>query len=510
VTDPRKRPEPRFSRRTAAVLILSAWVGALGWLAQRHYLNAAAGEGVARWPVPPGSAYHTIRLGDRQYGLSSLTIDTLAEGLRVTELVTLDLPRLSAGVPRRTSVRIEALYTRGLQLSRWQADLLTERGRRSTVGLVAGDSLLTVVHTAQDEPPETLTVRLRRPIILPSAIPLVAASRGLPRPGSKLNLEVYDPLNDELRTERLTVAAESVFTVPDSAEYSETLRRWRVAHADTVRAWRIDGVEHGLPLSRWVDAAGMTVRQDHALGARLERSAFEMVNTNYRALPPPLWDTSAAAPSYLPSQGTEPPGRHLAVVAYLAPRDPLPAAVPGLEGGWQARLGDTLRIGPEAALDSAPSPPAAVEARVGEDAGVAATARRVVGAERRPEVMARLLGDWVRRTITLREGPGASTAGRTLARRSGTPGERALLVVGLARSVGLAARPVWGLVKRDGRWQLHPWVEIHTGTWMPVDPATPGRATANRVRLAVGGEARLLDLVVRAGRLRLRVLEDTQ
>jgi hypothetical protein len=65
-------------------------------------------------------------------------------------------------------------------------------------------------------------------------------------------------------------------------------------------------------------------------------------------------------------------------------------------------------------------------------------------------------------------------------------------------------------VKRDGRWQLHPWVEIHTGTWMPVDPATPGRATANRVRLAVGGEARLLDLVVRAGRLRLRVLEDTQ
>jgi len=509
VTGARNPSEPRFGRRTAAVLILSAWAGALGWLAQRHYLNPG-GESVTRWPVPPGSAYHAIRLADRQYGLSSLTIDTLTEGLRVTELVTLDLPRLSAEVLRRTSVRIEALYTRGLQLRRWQTDLLTERGRRSGAGLVSGDSLLTVVHTVEGEAPETLTVRLRRPIILPSAIPLVAASRGLPRPGSRLNLEVYDPLNDELRTERLTVAAESVFTVPDSAEFSQTLRRWRVAHADTVRAWRIDGVEHGLPLSRWVDAAGMTVREDHGLGARLERSAFEMVNTNYRALPPPRWDTSAAAPSYLPPQGTEPPGRRLAVVAYLAPRDPLPAAVPGIEGGWQARFGDTLRIGPEGAADSLPSQPGPVEARLAADAGLAATARRVIGAERRPEVMARLLADWVRRTITLRDGPGASAAGRTLARRSGTPGEGALLVVALARSAGLAARPVWGLVMRDGRWQLHPWAEVHTGTWMPVDPTGPGRVSANRVRLAIGGEARLLDLVLRAGRLRLRVLEDTQ
>jgi hypothetical protein len=505
-----RRRRPRLSRRTAAVLILGAWGLSLGWLAERHYVGGGAAEGASRWPVPPGSGYHTIRLADRQYGLTSLSIDTLSDGLRVTELATVDLPALRSGVARRTSLRIEALYTRGMQLKAWRCDLLTERGRRFGVGTVDGDTVLTVINRAGDEPPETLTVRLRRPIILPSAIPLVAASRGLPRPGSRLNLEVYDPVEDELRTDRLTVAAESVFVVPDSAEFSETLGRWRVAHADTVRAWRIDGAEYGLPLSRWVDAAGMTVRIDHALGARIDRSAFELVNTNYRFLPPPLWDTSAAAPSLLPGGGGESPGTSLTVVAHLAPQGPLPLSVPGLEGGWQWRSGDTLRVAPREGGDSIELT-SRVEVRLGESPTLLTTATRIAGADRRPEAVTRALTDWVRRTITLRDGPGGSSATRVLARRSGTAEERVTLLVALARVAGLDARRVWGVAWRGGRWQLAPWAEVHTGAgWLPVDPGlAKGTAGVNRIRLATGGEPRLLDLVLRAGRLRLEALGES-
>ncbi len=501
---------PHLRRRTTAVLILAAWAGALGWLAQRHYLGGDRTERSSRWPVPPGSAYHSVRLGDRQYGLASVTIDTLPEGLRVTELVTVDLPALQDGVPRRTSLRIEARYARGLQLRSWRGDLLTEHGRRFVTGSVIGDSVLTVVNRAGDVPPETLTVRLRRPIILPSAIPLVVASRGLPRTGSRLNLEVYDPLDQELRTDRLLVAAESLFTVPDSAEFNETLGRWRVAHADTVRAWRIDGTEHGLPVSRWVDAAGMTVRIVHPLGAHLDRSAFELVNTNYRALPPPLWDTSAAAPSLLPGTGRDHPRPGLTVLAYLAPRAPVPEGVPSLEGGWQRRTGDTLHIARRTGWDSVPDRPDGRAARLEENPELMATATRIVGAERRPEAMARALNTWVRRTITLREGVGGSAAARVLARKSGTAEERVVLLVALAHAAGLAARPVWGVVREGEHWQLATWAEIHAGVWVPVDPGSPGATTGtNRVRLAIGGEGRLLDLALRAGRLRLAVLEES-
>ena len=140
------------------------------------------------------------------------------------------------------------MYTRGLRAHRAGSRTCSpNRAGLREPASSSGDTLLTVVSTAAAVSQRRRSPsRLRRPVVLPSAIPLVAASRGLPRPGSKLNLEVYDPLDHELRTERLLVAAESVFTVPDSAEYSDTFRRWRVVHTDTVRAWRLDATVHGL------------------------------------------------------------------------------------------------------------------------------------------------------------------------------------------------------------------------------------------------------------------------
>lgn len=501
-----------MTRRRAAVLILVAWAGALGWLVERSYLGRRGQDRPSQWPVPPGSAYHAIRIGDRQYGLATFTVDTLPEGLRVTELVTIDLPPLQPKSPRRTSARVEALYTRGLQLVRWQSDLLTESGRSAGSGTISGDTLLTVVTAPRGDVPETLSVRLPRPVILPSAIPLVAASRGLPKPGSRLNLAVYDPFDEEIRLERLTVAAESVFTVPDSAEFADALRRWRVAHSDTVRAWRINSVEHGLPVSRWVDAAGMTVRLQHALGATFERSAFEIVNSNFRALPPPPWDSGPTAPRLVLTDGNPAPQRHLTLLTHLMPDRPIPRIVPSLEGGWQERAGDTLRIAPRTEPDSGSQPLGSVDLLTRGDSSIATAAARIVGNEVRPEWVARRLNDWVGRTITLRGGPADFSAHRTLSARRGTAAERATLLVALAHAAGLEARRVWGLAAVNGGWELRAWVEWRSagGTWTPADPSSPaGQTLANRVRLATGGEPMLLSLALRAARLRLAVLEDT-
>ncbi len=501
-----------MSRRTLGALILLTWVSSLAWLVQRHYWGAPRASDTPRWPVPPGAAFAAIRLGDRQYGLATLTVDTLRDGLRVIELVTLDLPRPTSRALPRTSVRVEALYSRGLQLQRWRSDLLTEHGRVATTGEVSGDSLLTVAITGRDERPETLHVALRRPVVLPSAIALVAASRGLPRTGTKLNVEVYDPIDQELRTEHIAVAAESVFTVPDSASWSENLNRWIIAHADTIRAWRLERLERGLPTQQWIDAAGMTIRLRHPLGAVIDRSAFELVNSNFRALPPAPWDTTAATPFYGPSSGSAEPARALSLVARLAPANALPGNLPVLEGGWQSRAGDTLRIAPSSDRDSAPDAMPLAEPLISsDDPGLARTAALIAGRERQADARALALGDWVRRTIALREGSGAASATRVFRDRRGTAAERVRLLVALARSVGMAARPVSGVVRADGRWLPHEWAEIWTGVWTPIDPELARTAPrAARVRLLAGGSGRLLDLALRAGRLRLDVLEETR
>lgn len=501
-----------MTRRTAATAILLAWFGALGWLVQRHYLSAPRASDTPRWPVPPGSAFHAIRIGGRQYGIASLTVDTLPEGLRVVELTTLDLPPTRPGSPRRTSTRTEALYSRALQLRSWNSRLLTEQGRSASVGEVSGDTLLRVINTGEGEQPETLLVAIRRPVVLPSAIPLVAASRGLPRTGTKLNVEIYDPLDHELRSEHLSVAAESLFTVPDSAEFNPSIKRWMAAHADTVRAWRLERYEHGLPVLQWVDAAGMTVRLQHPLGAVLDRSAFELVNSNFRALPVPLWDTSAAAPSYLMSDGPAEPARHLSVRARLTPSGALPKLLPALEDGWQSRRGDTIEVRAVTGADSAPERAVLADPLLdSDDPGLARVAALTAERVRDPARVAQALNDWVRRSIRLRVGAGSWSALRAFNSRSGTRVERVRVLVALARSAGLEARKVSGLARVDGRWQLREWAEVWTGTWTPLDPAAAGASpSAARIRLWTGGNARQLDLALRAGRLCLDVLEETR
>lgn len=502
-----------LNRRTLAVAIFALWIGALAWLVDRHYLGdrvTAPGEN-PRWPVPPGSAFLTVNLAGRQIGLATLSVDTLQEGLRVTELTTIDLPRIVADTPRRTSERIEAMYSRGLQLLRFQADLLSEHGRSRVTGILEGDSALVLIAQTPDAPTDTQRVRLRRPVVLPGAIPLVAASRGLPRPGSRLNIEVYDPIESELRVERLTVAAESLFVVPDSAQFNEQTRRWEVAHADTVRAWRLDWLDHGLPSQLWVDGAGLPVRIANRIGTVMDRSAFEMVQANYRKRPPPTYDSSTAAPRYLPSDKVAPVRQRMTALVQLAPDlARFPRRIAPFTEGWQAQSGDTFFVGPRDTVmtrDSTVRADMPIWSLATPDSTVSAAARRIVGSATDPQKIGELLAAAVRQQIKVRPGEIRRTPARLLLERSGTAQERVNLLVALAIGAGLEARPVWGLVQIDGAWVLRPWAEIWTDNWMPFDVATAGH-DAGRLRLATSGNSRFLALAIRAGRVRAQVLEE--
>ena len=83
----------------------------------------------------------------------------------------------------------------------------------------------------------------------------------------------------------------------------------------------------------------------------------------------------------------------------------------------------------------------------------------------------------------------------------------ATLYVALARSAGLPARTVAGLIYLNGRFYYHAWPEVYLGDWVAVDPTFDQYpADATHLRFAIGGLARQVELFPLVGRLTLEVL----
>jgi transglutaminase-like putative cysteine protease len=112
--------------------------------------------------------------------------------------------------------------------------------------------------------------------------------------------------------------------------------------------------------------------------------------------------------------------------------------------------------------------------------------------------------DWTS-TLKRNAAPRIPSAIRVLEARGGDPSEVTVLFVALARAVGLPARPVAGLLWRDGRFYYHAWAEVYLGDWVAVDPMLGTTADVHRIRLTTG-LARHVDLLRLIGNLRLETL----
>ncbi|MEE8134342.1 MAG: hypothetical protein V3T56_04765, partial [Gemmatimonadales bacterium] len=104
-----------MNRKYLAVGILGVWLGALGWLLKREYL----GPGTdllpdASFNVSPGATYYRLSLGDVQIGFQSISVDTVADTVRVSNFTLLNVP--AAGRGQRLETRMSINLSRSLQL----------------------------------------------------------------------------------------------------------------------------------------------------------------------------------------------------------------------------------------------------------------------------------------------------------------------------------------------------------------------------------------------------------
>ncbi|HTR20947.1 MAG TPA: transglutaminase-like domain-containing protein [Gemmatimonadales bacterium] len=494
----------------------------MGWLIKREYFRSTGARlAEAALAVPPGAVFYRLQLGAQQAGYASTTVDTLGDSISVEDVLVVDVPAL--GKLYRTSGRSLAIVDRALRLRSVVTTVDAAGHRFDARATVSEDSVLhlTIISAADSQ---RSSVKLTRPIVPPSLLPLRLAFGGELRIGKSYSTRLFDPLTLAERDVTVQVTAESSLIVADSADYDSTTMAWVPVHFDTLRAFRL-GVTGDAPgLEAWIDGQGHIVRAQSPLGLTMERTAFELAYENFRHR-----DTArVAAASAAPAQGDIIAATAIASNVQLMPEQRttlrvrfsgVPLAGFDLGAGRQALVGDTLTVRRESVTTLTaeyrlPASDTALQRFVrpepliqSTDPRVVAQARRIAAGERDPRKVAELLVHWVFQNLKAEISPGVPSAVAVLNSRRGDCNEHTVLYVALARALGLPARTAAGLVYLRGRFYYHAWPEVYLGDWVAVDPTFDQfPADAAHLRFAIGGLARQVELIRLIGSLKLEVL----
>jgi len=508
-------------RAVAAVVILAAWGGGLSLLVRREFFQGRAERlAEAALRLSPGATFFAVEQNGVRIGFASTTIDTVAQGIEVTDYFVADLPL--AGQVHRASARSVVTLSRALALRTFDVQAEAAQTPMRVVGRTEGDSVVIFVMDVPGQPADTQRVAVRGPVLVPTLAPLAMALGETPKVGKTYRLPTFDPQQMQSRDVALTVQAESLFTLDDSASFDAGAKLWKSALRDTVRAWHVTGEGGGF--NGWVDAQGRVVVATQAAGITLRRMAYELAFENWRI----ARDAAAAAgdgaqrdimESTAISAGVDLGRSSLARLRVRLLGVPL--AGYDLDGGRQTLRGDTLTV------ERRPLPATSFSLITRDsqflakfknelkpepflqsnDIAIVAKAIAVTGLERDARKVAERLNRWVYDSLKKEVTFSVPNALQVLRTRRGDCNEHTQLYVALARAVGIPARIATGLAFVRGKFYYHAWPEVWLGEWVAVDP-TFGQfpADAAHLRFVIGGLDKQAELLRLIGNLDIKTL----
>jgi hypothetical protein len=498
-----------LSRRNIGRLVLLGWAVALAWLARRQFSHGDSADTAVRTRrLAPGAQYYAVYAGARQIGQLNLSVDTVVDGVTLSELMVLDLPSGdSTGQLARGS---EYALSRSLRLRHFTRTVYGVGERERLEGDLGADSILSLANSeGPNGAPAGLRIRVPTDAMLPVMLSYRAAFGGQLHTGGRFVAPLLDLGSAGTRPIIVKVTAESTFVVPDSAVWDSAGGEWIPATSDTLRAWRLEHDAGGAPTVSWVDETGALLRQETVGGLTLVRSAFEIVRNNYRRTrvgEPSRWRRTIPGMIGLTASGTA-PDTAAATRSFVVARDSgagVSGLPRGLAGGRQSVQGDTLTVSRTTPPDTAQRSVREARAALGPswdtpvlDAGMTLVASRALAGAGSARDSAERLTLWVAHQIALDPGESpAATAGRTLLTRRGSADGKARLLATLARVSGIPARVVTGVAVLPKGSFGHAWTEVWIGGWVAADP-TYGHfpASASLVRLAVGERSNPMDLL---------------
>lgn len=258
--------------------IFALWVVGLAMMARRNATHSEA-QNLAEIALrlQPATFYYVIEKNGEQIGAASSALDTTTQALVSEEYFVGDYP--SGSKVERTSARWQTRLTRGLKLADLSIDIARPTSPFSINASVQQDSTLFVTGLGEGIAHTATRSTFKPPAFTPTLATVAFMLGGSHKIGRKEEIEVFDPLSKKVISPELSIRAESLFTVIDSATRDPS-GEWAVAHRDTVRAWRLDGAPYGL--TPWVDAEGRLVSAK-AGNFSVTRTAFEIAFKNSRA-----------------------------------------------------------------------------------------------------------------------------------------------------------------------------------------------------------------------------------
>jgi hypothetical protein len=498
-----------------------AWLAGLGLLVQRELFRSPVERlAEAALRVTPDAVFYEVLQNGKHIGYASSTIDTATREIQVRDVFVADLN--IGGAVHRASAQSTVSLSRRLALRSFDLFFESDSSPIRVTGSAEGDSVVTYALSVGDQPADTQRVRTGGPILLPTLVPLAVALGTTPKVGATVTVPIFDPTTMAPRNVNITIRAESLFTIADSAMLDSTGGRWVVAHRDTVRAWQLTTESRSVSPG-WVDALGRLVQSTQPGGLVLRRTAYELAFENWRidrqsgeivASDRDVLETTAiAARAPLGSVRRERMRAQL--------RD---ANLDGfdLSGGRQTLNGDVLTVQREGEGELAAGwllGDSRVSRRFrdylkaeplleADSPVIRATAERILKGTRDPREAARLLTEWVHDSLEKAITISVPSAVQVLRTGRGDCNEHTQLFLALARAAGLPARGAAGLAYVNGKFYYHAWPEVYLNTWVAVDP-TFGQmpAGAGHLRFVSGGLGRQTELLRLIGSLRIDILD---
>jgi hypothetical protein len=502
--------------------LLVAWLAGLGLLARRELFRGPVERlAEAAMRVNPSAVFFQVTQGGKHIGYASSTVDTAASEVLVRDVFVADLT-VGGGV-HRTSAQSLVSLSRRLALRSFDVYFVADSSPIRVTGRADGDSAIVYTLRTGEDSAAPQRILTGGPILLPTLVPLAIALGSRPKVGSRFTVPVFDPTAMAPRNVEISILAESLFTVADSAKLDSAGGRWVGVHTDTVRAWNLSTEARSVSAG-WVDEQGRLVESAQPGGITLKRTAYELAFENWRidrqtgaavaAVGRDVLETTAIAASAPFGASRRERVRARLHDVSLAGFD--------LSGGRQQLSGDVLTVQREGEGELTANwklGDRSIERRFRKylgaepllevgDVNIRTTAARIIGTETDPRVAAQKLNRWVhdsvRKAITI----SVPSALQVLRNRRGDCNEHTQLYLALARAVGLPARGAAGLAYLDGKFYYHAWPEVFLGSWVAVDP-TFGQmpADAGHLRFVSGGFSRQAELLRLIGSLRIDILE---
>ena len=531
-----KHRSRKRSRTVIAAVVMVAWGVGLGLLARRELFASHADRlAEAAMRLNPGAKFYVVEQLGKQIGFASNTIDTVQNGIDVTDYYVADF---STGTrPHRETARSLTRLSRALALRSFDLLAKTPGSAVHIGGRTDGDSAIVFARrdSAAGIRADSQRVSVLGPVLLPTIVPLALALGETPKVGRKYSFRMFVPESPGQRGAiQVSILAESLFTVVDSARFDATQRTWLVALTDTVRAWHAS-TENGTLINEWIDAQGRVVQSMRAGGITLRRMAYEIAFENWRNAQDSaetLGNTGKAASNFLErtaiAVGADVSKSNLqSLTVRLVGLTNVESRSFDIVGGRQTQTGETVRVTRETEGQLVPTysllgDNAAIKKQfareLADEPGLQAhelrmvqTAIGIAGNDRDPRVIAGKINAWVATNVKRAVSPGAPDALQLLRTRRGDANDHTQLFVALARSIGIPARVAMGVVYVGGKFYYHAWPEVYLRDWTALDP-TFGQfpADASHVRFVVGGMARQPELLRLVGSVKIEVTQKTE